>query len=217
MARRPDGAVAVLNRDPRDAGIWLCDLGAGTARLLCRSPDFTLEGTVSSRGVWALTADIQYVTDAPPKQGKAAGGAGRADGTLVKDEYALWDAQKGGKLAALKPRETGAAGIPGVGHSLAFSPDESLVVSAPGNGIVTLWEITTQPETAAKPGAAAKPVLRTWTSADGRFTVEAELAADSGDKITLKKKSGAKVEISVAKLSREDRAYVEGLRAAPDK
>ena len=76
------------------------------------------------------------------------------------------------------------------------------------------------PPAEARPSAGdlgGKEKLRLWTSAEGRFTVEAELAADSGDKITLKKKSGAKVEISVAKLSREDRAYVEGLRAAPDK
>jgi hypothetical protein len=34
------------------------------------------------------------------------------------------------------------------------------------------------------------------------------LAADSGDKITLKKKSGALVEIPLAKLSKADQEYV---------
>jgi WD40 repeat protein len=212
---RPDGTLTVLT----ETGIWLGDPQTGTARLVCSSSSgFTPEGILSASGGLALVADFQYAGDAPPKPGKAARTAPQVvAGFSVKQGFALWDANKGVKLATLMPKEAGEAGPLGGGSSIAFSPDESLVASAPGDGVVTVWDITADRPAASRDAgtqpakAAAKPVPRTWTSADGRFTVEAEFVAAAGDKITLKKQAGGQVEIPLAKLSKADREYVEGL------
>ena len=63
---------------------------------------------------------------------------------------------------------------------------------------------------------SVKPALRTWTSADGQFTVEGELITDSGAKITLKKKSGGEIEVPLVKLSRQDQEYVARRRKSHD-
>ena len=123
--------MAALISSLPDAGIWLCDLQAGTAKPLCNKTAFTLGGILSSSGALAVTPYDQSVADVPPKPGKEAHNAPRAGvGPRAEDEYALWDAQTGAKLATLKPKETGEPCLPGVSRRLAFSPDESFVASA---------------------------------------------------------------------------------------
>ena len=80
-----------------------------------------------------------------------------------------------------------------------------------------MWDITADRPAASRDAgtqpakAAAKPVQRTWISADGRFMVAAEFVAAAGDKIKLKKQAGGQVEIPLAKLGKADQEYVEGL------
>ena len=67
-------------------------------------------------------------------------------------------------------------------------------VVSPGNAPAAASSADAKPSSAeakqSSGGQGGKEKLRLWTSADGQFTVEAELAADAGDKITLKKASG---------------------------
>ena len=89
---------------------------------------------------------------------------------------------------------------------MLFSPDAGRLaimrMGFGGESTIDLWNLvgtvspgdTPSAEPGRKPSRSTrepdrKENTRTWTSADGRFTVEAELVADSGDKITLKKKS----------------------------
>jgi hypothetical protein len=55
---------------------------------------------------------------------------------------------------------------------------------------------------------------RTWTDSTGKFKLEASFAGREGDNIQLKKSDGKTIELAVAKLSKEDVAYLEGLSAA---
>jgi WD40 repeat protein len=101
-------------------------------------------GIPSPNGTFALTVVRENVGQAPPKRGKAARNAAGANGKLrLEEEYILWDVASGSKLDTLKPKETGDRSIPKLGdqHTIAFSPDESLVASSPGTGVVTLWNI----------------------------------------------------------------------------
>ena len=64
---------------------------------------------------------------------------------------------------------------------------------------------------------AAQPKVerefRTWTSADGTFTIEAQFVGKIGDSIRLKRKDNEKViTVPAAKLSESDLQYVKGLR-----
>jgi hypothetical protein len=106
---------------------------------------------------------------------------------------------------------------------LRFSPDGAqlaLLDTSMGHttdATLDLWNLADVISPGDSPSTASgeprgKEKIRRWTSADGRFTVEAEFVAASGDKITLKKKSGDQVEIPLAKLSKADQEYVAGRR-----
>jgi len=56
-------------------------------------------------------------------------------------------------------------------------------------------------------GAAAE--MRTWTSANGKSHVDAELVAVEGDQVKLKNAAGRVVTIPLAKLTAEDQAYAK--------
>lgn len=57
--------------------------------------------------------------------------------------------------------------------------------------------------------AFAEP--RTWTSADGRFSIEARLIEATATSVRLQRASGAEVTVPVQSLSEADRAFVAGL------
>ncbi|REK31424.1 MAG: hypothetical protein DWQ42_00405 [Planctomycetota bacterium] len=59
--------------------------------------------------------------------------------------------------------------------------------------------------------ASAEPGLRTWTSRDGKHTLEAEFVEIVGDRVRLRKKNGRFATIGIAQLSDSDRAYLRGL------
>jgi aspartyl protease family protein len=66
--------------------------------------------------------------------------------------------------------------------------------------------------------AFAEP--RTWTSADGRFSIEARLIEATATSVRLQRASGAEVTVPLQSLSEADRAFVAGLNPgetpAPD-
>lgn len=62
----------------------------------------------------------------------------------------------------------------------------------------------------AAPAEDATKVLRTWRSADGRFSVEARLTGVLGGVAYLKKADGTTIKVPCEKLSAEDRAFLEG-------
>ncbi|QDU92485.1 SHD1 domain-containing protein [Lignipirellula cremea] len=50
--------------------------------------------------------------------------------------------------------------------------------------------------------------LRTWTSADGRFTTQAELVEIKGDQVVLKQASGNAITVPISALSQTDRDFL---------
>ncbi|MFM7563683.1 MAG: SHD1 domain-containing protein [Planctomycetota bacterium] len=58
-------------------------------------------------------------------------------------------------------------------------------------------------------GAAESEPERTWTSADGKFTVSAKLAGKSGNMVRLIRSNGKTTRIEFEKLSDSDRKYIE--------
>jgi WD40 repeat protein len=115
-----------------------------------------------------------------------------------------------------------------------FSPDGNYLAEASGKDViirsVTVFPVAVKELLAA--GAAAtvsspekddvpppkiKPEpmpqadeFRIWTSADGKFTVEAKLVGTRGDKVSLKRKTGGVIEVSKAHLSAEDVEFLKG-------
>lgn len=63
---------------------------------------------------------------------------------------------------------------------------------------------TTPPQVAPRPAAGR----RTWNSADGKFTIEAELTAFLNGKAVLKRADGRQVEVPLNLLSEADREFV---------
>jgi len=59
--------------------------------------------------------------------------------------------------------------------------------------------------------AAESGLGRTWTSADGAYSVEAELVAQSDTAVKLKKQDGRIIVVPLANLSRADREHLAGL------
>lgn len=50
--------------------------------------------------------------------------------------------------------------------------------------------------------------LRTWQSANGKFTIRAELIEVSGNSVSLKREDGKIVDVPLSKLSKADQSYV---------
>jgi WD40 repeat protein len=109
---------------------------------------------------------------------------------------------------------------------LLFSPDATRLALINGGfgpqAAIDLWtlagpvsphdSLSAAPRAEARPSPAEperKEAFRTWTSADGKFTVEAQLLRADGDAAVLKKKSGREVKVPLDKLREEDRQYVE--------
>ena len=63
----------------------------------------------------------------------------------------------------------------------------------------------------AQPASASEEQFRTWTSADGRFQVEAVMIEEQDDAVLLETKQGKQLKVLLDKLSAEDREFVQGL------
>jgi len=94
------------------------------------------------------------------------------------------------------------------GETMADHPELMATIAAKHG------EVPTSPSTpvtsTAKPDMPPKPRLlsyRTWTDSKGR-TVEAAFIEHKGPNITLKKRDGKEVTLSIFKLSDEDREWI---------
>ena len=56
--------------------------------------------------------------------------------------------------------------------------------------------------------------MRTWTSKDGKFSIDAELVSDISGRITLRKSDGKIVRLTATKLSLGDQEYLTSLKPA---
>jgi hypothetical protein len=57
--------------------------------------------------------------------------------------------------------------------------------------------------------STALPASRTWTSANGRFNIEADLVDFQEGKARLQKTDGSMIEVPLLSLSLDDRQYVK--------
>ena len=98
---------------------------------------------------------------------------------------------------------------------MAFSSNGEVLATGERNmlewcGLTTidLWD-PEQAEDYVEPPPPSQQ-LRTWTSADGRFTVEAEFVKAIAGVVTLRTQSGGEVDVPMEKLSEEDRQFLLG-------
>ena len=75
-------------------------------------------------------------------------------------------------------------------------------------------EDDTEPPDDGEPRVRPRP-LRTWTSADGQYQIEAELVGASGDEVILKSKDNRIIRLPIDKLSRPDQSYVRVMSKRP--
>ncbi len=68
-----------------------------------------------------------------------------------------------------------------------------------------------KPVAGTEPKPAA-PMIRTWTSANGKFTVEASLFRVQDDSVVLLRKDGKVITVPLTQLSAQDRRYVQSQR-----
>jgi len=61
------------------------------------------------------------------------------------------------------------------------------------------------------------PVVRTWTSADGKFSTRGELLDRDDTSIKIRNDAGREVTVPLSRLCKEDRAYLKGLPKPSDK
>lgn len=55
--------------------------------------------------------------------------------------------------------------------------------------------------------------FRKWTSADGRFSLQAELVTSSNESVRLRNGDGKEIDVLLSKLSEADRAYLKNLQS----
>jgi len=209
-------------------GIGLFDLKTGKPKWTVRTPSHT-----ERRGSNPLTNCV--VTGVSPSGRMAAcettspGAEGRLRGTRSSSgsmsvsttdssssKVWLWDTHTGRELATL-PCPTVAVDL--LSGGLTFSPDDKYLAGAHYDGTVSLWNIDKlAPKAPSEPQRYAAPrrknrektKLRTWTSANGKFAVEAALVQIAADAVTLKKRDGRTIQVPIEKLSSKDQDFVGG-------
>ena len=108
---------------------------------------------------------------------------------------------------------------------VAFNPNgKQLAATSIGESAVRVWDVSSltgepvRPDSGGSttdirepPAEPAANKAREWTSADGRFTINAELIKQSEAAIRLKKADGSIITVPKSKLSAADRVYLESL------
>jgi hypothetical protein len=133
----------------------------------------------------------------------------RIDGRRLDptDSYASeWVGSEGGSPYQLDARGDPILGVFGGWHEdviyLGIEPGEQIEEPAESAAVTSA------------PGASAPTPqdFRTWTSADGNFTVEAKLVEMAGDQLTLERRDGKRITVPRGKLSESDIAYVRAVQ-----
>lgn len=126
----------------------------------------------------------------------------RVDGLRLhpSDQYATaWVGSDGGSSYTLDGK-----GDPIVG---VFGSSEEDMISLGIEPIEQLEPLDAFASAAAVP-ADPQPKFRTWTSADGKFTVEAKLVTVEGNQVKLERRDGSVVTVPLEKLSEADAALI---------
>lgn len=189
VAFRPDGKkLAVSFNEGNQLAAMVCDLetGKGTATLQKRYIAKFVTATAFSRDVRTLAS---------------------AEGLST---IALWDVETGEQRAEIQTGRLGSV------VSLAFSADGKTLASGSSDGTIRLWDVDRLPagkNAEAKPPPKTGPLSesRVWTSADGNFTVEAELVNRLNGTVILRKKNGVEITVPLGKLSGKDQELLRNM------
>lgn len=96
---------------------------------------------------------------------------------------------------------------------LAFNPGVASGNEASPTMAGTKAQASSPPATKPPPVLKVEREFREWTTADGKFKVEAQFVGKLGSTVRLERKdTGNVVSIPLEKLSDVDQAYVKGLR-----
>jgi hypothetical protein len=208
----------VLRQDAYVIHVWDTRTGEQLAEMDARAPAGARAGGRRGKTLPAGrgTAETKANTGGNwPGNGAAGGGAAPWLGNMPPGKMPGAGAQNPYEAFAgvLAPR-------------LVFSPDAARLALISGgfgaDATVDLWNFAAtvsphdslpaaQLEEAQPPPAKPerKEGFRTWTSADGKFTIRARLLRVDGDAAILKKESGKEVKVSLEKFSEEDQNYVQ--------
>jgi uncharacterized protein (TIGR03067 family) len=99
-------------------------------------------------------------------------------------------------------------------NTSALAPDERVLISNDFNKHITVWDldIPTNKSTEATPTDATSETdatgFRTWTSADGKFKIEAKLRSVINKVAQLEKADGTVSKVPIDKLSPEDQQFI---------
>ncbi len=142
----------------------------------------------------------------------------RQFGTMMRQKFGFQEDLKWSNIDLTLPaRISNTVKAQKIGHArwcVLFSDSEVLVFTfiyshADSNELPVYEALTRKILGTLRPaGTAAPPELRTWTSADGKFSTEGRLVAVKGESVQLKKANGTVIPVPLAKLSQADRDYV---------
>lgn len=98
-------------------------------------------------------------------------------------------------------------------YDTVFSPDGRQLAECAKEPDILLWDVSAYATPVAAP-SGAEP-FRKWSSADGKFQVEARLIGASADKVQLERKDGRNLDVARQSLSPADVRYVDERKKKP--
>jgi hypothetical protein len=161
-------------------------------KLLLAPPGYAVGGVQVGAGAWMDAVRLVFT---------------RIDGNRLdttKPEYSEWVGGNGGSARQVLSDGSPMVGLAGTFQEncqsieLMYVSPQDLKVAAPAK--------SPAPDTGTA-GSAVR--VRTWKSANGKFSVAAKLEASDGKQVTLLKGDGKKVTVPIDKLSPEDQEYVK--------
>jgi hypothetical protein len=134
----------------------------------------------------------------------------RIDGRL------LAAAETSGVLTMVDPQSSAVPATvmaPADPGAVVFSPSGRLLISGHADGTLHVWQLAPTRPVVAPGMQPARPQrgMRTWTTADGLFHVEAQVIGEKGESVLLRRKDGKEISVTRMRLCARDLDYLRSL------